>query len=167
MNRCCTSLLFAAVMFAALGGCHDQTSQVAPPQPPAVPVSRPVQQEVTDYVDFTGQTDAVQAVNVEARVTGYLVRMPFKEGSEVRGDGRPLTRAEKPRGQDDRGGPCGAWHGGGRSSPVRGLVNFRQDRRFRAACPKISPPSTCSSTTPASRSGSNRPTARISTTGRR
>src|SRR5262249_19651848 len=57
-------------------------------QPPAVPVSRPVQREVTDYVDFTGRTDAVQAVNIVPRVTGYLVQMPFKEGSEVRGDDR-------------------------------------------------------------------------------
>jgi multidrug efflux system membrane fusion protein len=74
-------------MLAALGGCHRQP-KVAPPQPPAVPVSRPVQQEVTDYVDFTGRTDAVQAVDIRARVTGYLVEMPFKEGSEVRGDDR-------------------------------------------------------------------------------
>ena len=51
-----------------------------------MPVSKPVQQEVTDYVDFTGRTDAVQAVNVVARVTGYLVQMPFKEGSEVKKD---------------------------------------------------------------------------------
>jgi membrane fusion protein, multidrug efflux system len=39
-------------------------------------------------VDFTGQTDSVQALTVIARVTGYLVKMPFKEGSEVRGDDR-------------------------------------------------------------------------------
>jgi multidrug efflux system membrane fusion protein len=84
MNRCCTSLVFAAVVLAALGGCHGQTSQVAPPQPPAVPVSRPVQQQVTDYVEFTGQTAAINAVNIIARVTGYLVKMPFKEGAEVK-----------------------------------------------------------------------------------
>jgi len=47
-------------------------------------VSKPVQQQVTDYVDFTGRTDAVEAVNVIARVTGYLVKMPFREGSEVK-----------------------------------------------------------------------------------
>jgi RND family efflux transporter MFP subunit len=79
--------LFVLAVLAALGGCHGQP-QVAPPQPSAVPVSRPVQQEVTDYVDFTGQTDAVNAVNIVPRVTGYLVQMPFKEGSEVRGDDR-------------------------------------------------------------------------------
>ena len=35
-------------------------------------------------MDFTGRTDAVQSVNIIARVTGYLVQMPFKEGSEVK-----------------------------------------------------------------------------------
>src|SRR5205823_15028003 len=56
----------------------------APAKPPALPVSKPVQREVTDNVDFTGRTDAVQSVGVRARVTGYLVRMPFKEGAEVK-----------------------------------------------------------------------------------
>jgi multidrug efflux system membrane fusion protein len=49
-----------------------------------VPVSHAVEEEVTDYVDFTGRTEAVQAVNIVARVTGYLVKMPFTEGSEVK-----------------------------------------------------------------------------------
>ena len=49
-----------------------------------MPVSHPIERVVTDYVDFTGRTDAVQSVNIIARVTGYLVKMPFKEGSEVK-----------------------------------------------------------------------------------
>ena len=57
-------LVLLVVPVLALAGCHDQPGKLAPPQPPAVPVSRPVQQEVTDYVDFTGRTDAVQTVNV-------------------------------------------------------------------------------------------------------
>jgi multidrug efflux system membrane fusion protein len=51
-----------------------------------VPVSQPVQRDVTDYVDFTGRTDAINAVNIVPRVTGYLVQMPFKEGSLVKKD---------------------------------------------------------------------------------
>ena len=39
---------------------------------------------VTEYVDFTGRTEAVQSVDVRPRATGYLVEMPFKEGSEVK-----------------------------------------------------------------------------------
>jgi multidrug efflux system membrane fusion protein len=81
--------LFISSVLAAIGGCQRQPTQVAPPEPPVLPVSKPVQREVTDYVDFTGRTDAVEAVDIRPRVTGYLIRMPFKEGSEVRGDGRP------------------------------------------------------------------------------
>ncbi len=49
-----------------------------------MPISQPVERPVTDFVDFTGRTDAVQSVNIVARVTGYLVKMPFKEGADVK-----------------------------------------------------------------------------------
>ena len=49
-----------------------------------MPVSHPIQRVVTDYRDFTGRTDAVHSVNIVPRVTGYLVTMPFTEGSEVK-----------------------------------------------------------------------------------
>jgi membrane fusion protein, multidrug efflux system len=67
-----------------LAGCTSNMPQVAPAETPAVPVSRPVEREVTDFVDFTGRTDAVEAVNIVPRVTGYLVNIPFKAGSEVK-----------------------------------------------------------------------------------
>jgi multidrug efflux system membrane fusion protein len=84
MHRSYIVVVFTGLLLAAAGGCQHSPSGVAPAQPPAVPVSKPVSREVTDYVDFTGQTDAVQSLNVAARVTGYLVKMPFKEGSEVK-----------------------------------------------------------------------------------
>jgi multidrug efflux system membrane fusion protein len=43
-----------------------------------------VQRTVTDYADFTGRVNAVESVDVRARVSGYLVQMPFKEGDEVK-----------------------------------------------------------------------------------
>jgi membrane fusion protein, multidrug efflux system len=49
-----------------------------------IPVSRPVARVVTDYVDFTGRTNAVNSVEIRARVSGYLVQMPFREGAEVK-----------------------------------------------------------------------------------
>jgi len=51
---------------------------------PVVPVSQPVRREVTDFVDFTGRTEAVFSVDIRPRVTGYLVKMPFQEGEEVK-----------------------------------------------------------------------------------
>jgi multidrug efflux system membrane fusion protein len=64
-------------------GCRPK--EAAPPSSGAVPipVSQPVRRQVTDFVDFTGQTDAVESVNIRARVTGYLETMPFQEGREV------------------------------------------------------------------------------------
>jgi membrane fusion protein, multidrug efflux system len=84
MWQCCARILLVSSLAAIIAGCQGESNQLAPPQLPAVPVSHPAQQEVTDYVDFTGRTDAVQAVDVRPRVTGYLVEMPFKEGSDVK-----------------------------------------------------------------------------------
>lgn len=39
---------------------------------------------VTDFEDFTGTTVAVKGVDVRARVTGYLEKVLFKEGAEVK-----------------------------------------------------------------------------------
>jgi multidrug efflux system membrane fusion protein len=55
---------------------------------PTVTVSYPLQREVTDYQDYTGRTAAVDTVQVQARVTGYLDKIYFTEGAEVRGDDR-------------------------------------------------------------------------------
>src|SRR5947209_7850698 len=85
-SRLLYALCFWLILSGSVIGCSPGPSQVAPPEAPAVPVSQPVQREVTDYVDFTGRTDAVNTVNIVPRVTGYLVKMPFKEGSLVKKD---------------------------------------------------------------------------------
>ena len=72
------------IIAVTLGGCTPAPLKVAPAEIPVVPVSKPVEREITDYVDFTGRTDAVEAVNIVPRVTGYLIKIPFKEGSEVK-----------------------------------------------------------------------------------
>jgi multidrug efflux system membrane fusion protein len=88
MNSLPRSILlgFCLCPAGAMIGCSNGPPQVAPPEAPAAPVSQPVQREVTDYVDFTGRTDAVNTVNIVPRVTGYLVQMPFKEGALVKKD---------------------------------------------------------------------------------
>ncbi|MCG8585070.1 MAG: efflux RND transporter periplasmic adaptor subunit, partial [Pirellulales bacterium] len=42
--------------------------------------------DVTDQAVFTGSMAAVNTVDVKARVTGYLIKLPFKEGGEVERD---------------------------------------------------------------------------------
>src|SRR5262249_36448737 len=81
------SLLLPAALLAAAGGCERK--QAAPTdknETPVVPVSKPLKRSVTDFVDFTGRTDAVEAVDIRARVNGYLVKLAFREGDIVRGD---------------------------------------------------------------------------------
>ncbi len=67
-----------------LAGCA-RTPSIAPAAAPvSVTVSYPVEREVTDYADFTGRTAAVDSVEVRARVSGYLDKVNFKEGSLVK-----------------------------------------------------------------------------------
>src|SRR5437764_1050000 len=80
-------LLCACLALAGgLPGCGEGSSRVAPAEALVVPVARPVAREVTDFVDFTGRTNAKEMVDVKARVTGYVDDMPFKEGSDVNKD---------------------------------------------------------------------------------
>jgi RND family efflux transporter MFP subunit len=51
--------------------------------PPPVRVSLPIVRDVTDYVDIPGRTDAVDSVQVRARVSGYLDKINFQDGAEV------------------------------------------------------------------------------------
>ncbi|MCE5241612.1 MAG: efflux RND transporter periplasmic adaptor subunit [Desulfobacteraceae bacterium] len=73
--------LLPALLF--FSGCERKTEFVAPP-PMAVTVARPVQQAVTDYAEYTGVVDAVESVEIRARVEGYLESVRFKPGARVK-----------------------------------------------------------------------------------
>src|SRR5947209_5237743 len=85
-DRTTLGIVCLSVLAAVSGGCGPNHAPTAAPPLPVVPVSQPVTRDVTDYVDFTGRTDAVDSVGIRARVTGYLVKIPFKEGAEVKKD---------------------------------------------------------------------------------
>lgn len=75
-------LALAATLAA---GCGEDTAAVTKPStPPTVVVARPVVQRVTDREEFTGRTDAVYSVDVLARVSGYLDKVLFKDGADVK-----------------------------------------------------------------------------------
>jgi RND family efflux transporter MFP subunit len=73
-------------LFAALVGLAGCSRGHEAPQPtlPTVTVSYPIRQEVRDYEDYTGRTAAVDSVQVRARVGGYLQKINFKEGADVK-----------------------------------------------------------------------------------
>lgn len=51
--------------------------------PVKVEVAAPLEQEVTDFQDFTGRLDAVESVEIRARVSGYLTKVAFDPNIEL------------------------------------------------------------------------------------
>ncbi len=80
-----TSTLSAAFAAAALllTGCTRDAPSTAP-APPAVTVMLPLAREIVDWDEYTGRLEAVETVELRARVSGYLDKVHFKEGSEVK-----------------------------------------------------------------------------------
>ncbi|MCK1703851.1 efflux RND transporter periplasmic adaptor subunit [Bradyrhizobium sp. 146] len=75
--------LAAAMAVAALAGCEDKNSFVAPP-PPKVDVAAPVQRPVTRYVEATGNTAPFKNVDLVARVQGFLQSIDYQDGAFVK-----------------------------------------------------------------------------------
>jgi RND family efflux transporter MFP subunit len=73
-----------AGLLAAFAGCGKQPAVVEKGKLPEVMVSLPVEKMVLDNEEFTGRTDAKRNVTVRARVSGYLQKVGFKEGSDVK-----------------------------------------------------------------------------------
>ena len=63
-------------------GCEKKAQ--APPPPPKVTVSQPIQRVVTDYLELSGNTQPVNTVQLVARVVGYLDKVMFQDGQMVR-----------------------------------------------------------------------------------
>lgn len=75
-------VLAVGLAAVVLGACGR--NRYVPPPPPEVTVSQPIAQEITTYNEFTGYTAAVEAVDIRARVQGYLQSVNFKPGENVK-----------------------------------------------------------------------------------
>ena len=67
-----------------LAGCDEKAKQAAAPPALPVTVAHPVQRTVTDWDEFTGRFNAVEQVDVRARVTGFVMSVDFKDGVIVK-----------------------------------------------------------------------------------
>ncbi len=80
-NRIRSSLLGLAVL-TSLSGCSPAQEFVEPP-PPTVTVAKPLQQSITIYHEFTGTTEAIESVEIRARVEGFLDSIHFRPSDDV------------------------------------------------------------------------------------
>jgi len=87
------------LILALAGGLAfgPSTSAIAQqPAPTAVPVGTVLAEKraITQTADFVGRIEAVNRVDIRARVTGYLEDVLFKDGATVT-EGAPLFRIER------------------------------------------------------------------------
>ena len=68
---------------AGLLGDGEQAQAAAAPPPPEVTVALPLVKNITEWDEYTGQFQAVESVEVRARVSGYLQAVNFEDGQMV------------------------------------------------------------------------------------
>lgn len=74
--------IVVTVCLASVMGC-GKPAPPAPP-PPKVTVAHPIRQTVVEWDEYTGRLQAIEAVEVRARVSGYLQSIHFQDGSQVK-----------------------------------------------------------------------------------
>lgn len=86
-------LIVCSITVLSFTGCEFldrifQKNAVAPQKSTAIKVEtmKPEKRIVIDYEEFTGETRAVENVNIQAQVSGILKKCEFAEGKEVRKD---------------------------------------------------------------------------------
>ena len=79
-------LVLGLALMLGLAGCDRGQPQAAsaPPSPPQVTVAKPSKRLVADHDEYVGRFVAVDAIEVRARVSGYLDAVHFKDGQLVK-----------------------------------------------------------------------------------
>ncbi len=100
-SRCPAILASSLAAFALLlGGCHkapNSTPQAKPaPAAVSVTVAHPVVRQVEDWNEFIGRLAAPETVEIRSRVSGYLSKVHFQEGSLVQPSNLLVTIDPRP-----------------------------------------------------------------------
>jgi membrane fusion protein, multidrug efflux system len=71
------------LLAVTLSGCGDKPPQPAAAAPLPVTVAQPTKRTVTDWDEFTGRFEAIEEVQVRARVGGFVTNVEFRDGAFV------------------------------------------------------------------------------------
>jgi membrane fusion protein (multidrug efflux system) len=96
------SRLFTLAFGLVLAVHATALAQQGPAGPPSVGVARVEMRPITQTNEFIGRIQAIDRVDVVARVTAFLERVEFKDGAEVK-KGDVLYRLERPPFEADLG----------------------------------------------------------------
>ncbi len=86
--------LSSAIGLVACEPGNQTAGTGTPPPPPAVGVAPVVEREITPSMEFVGRVEAIDAVDLMARVNGFLTERTFEEGAMVK-EGDLLFRIER------------------------------------------------------------------------
>jgi RND family efflux transporter MFP subunit len=75
------SVLFSWIAAASLASAQGGPAQ---PPPPPVTVAKPVVKDIVERTDFIGRFEAIDQVDIRARVSGYLDKVHFQDGTFVK-----------------------------------------------------------------------------------
>jgi RND family efflux transporter MFP subunit len=87
------TLLFAAA--SGIGACGESNRYAAPPLP-KVTIATPVERDITNYFEATGNTAAVNSVDLVARVQGFIQGISYADGDFVKKDTLLFTIEPEP-----------------------------------------------------------------------
>jgi RND family efflux transporter MFP subunit len=77
----------SACALLSIGGCGKSGGSAQSAPPPQVTVAQVLEKRVKDWDEFTGRLQAVETVEIRPRVSGYIDKVAFTEGGQVkRGD---------------------------------------------------------------------------------
>ncbi len=87
-------LAILCLVLPLLAACDEKKQAAAPPANPAVGVRPAAMKGVSQSFEFVGRIKAVEKVDVRARVEGFLEKVAFREGQDVKA-GDLLYQIEK------------------------------------------------------------------------
>ena len=82
-----------ALGLISVSGCDKSDPQLAPAPPPEVMVTEVVQQNVPITLDVAGTVQSMKSVEIIPRVSGYLTKRQYTEGSPIK-KGDPLYQID-------------------------------------------------------------------------
>jgi membrane fusion protein, multidrug efflux system len=88
--------IMAAAALGILTGCDSAANPDTRPPPPVVSVAQVLERDVTHWDEFTGRIEAVEAVELRARVSGYIEQVEYVEGGMVEKGDVLFTIDERP-----------------------------------------------------------------------
>ena len=110
LGHIAAGLLGLSLVATFISGCKSAESAAAPPPAPAVSVAPVIERQITEWDEFTGRLDAVEKVEIRPRISGYIDKVNFTEGKEVKAgellfqiDPRPYqAELDKARAEEER-----------------------------------------------------------------